>query len=54
MLAFVGTWSGTQEYIRQRGTSPVPLVAEPLRRIWGERDRVRTLRWPLAIRASRL
>jgi SAM-dependent methyltransferase len=54
MLAFVGTWSGTQEYIRRRGASPVPQLAEPLAGIWGERDRVRTLRWPIAIRVSRL
>jgi len=54
MLAFVGTWTGTQEYARRRGESPVPLVAEPLERMWGERAAVRTLRWPLAIRVSRL
>lgn len=54
MLAFVGTWSGTQEYIRRRGVSPIPRVAEPLERVWGERDRVLTLRWPLSIRVSRL
>ena len=54
MLAFVGTWSGTQEYIRQRGESPLPLVEEPLGRVWGERTAVRKLRWPLAIRVSRL
>lgn len=54
MLAFVGTWSGTLEYIRRRGESPVPLVAEPLERIWGDRTAVRALRWPLAIRVSRL
>jgi len=54
MLAFVGTWSGTLEYIRRRGESPVPLVAEPLRQVWGDPAGVRTLRWPLAMRVSRL
>jgi ubiquinone/menaquinone biosynthesis C-methylase UbiE len=53
MLAFIGTWSGTREYIRVKGESPVPIVAEPLARAWGERKSVRTLRWPLAIRVSR-
>jgi hypothetical protein len=47
MIAFVGTWSGTQDHIRKRGESPVPLVAEPLGRVWGEREGVRTIRWPL-------
>jgi SAM-dependent methyltransferase len=54
MIVFVGTWSGTQEYIRRHGESPVPEVAEPLRRVWGVPDRVRAVRWPLHIRASRL
>jgi len=54
MLAFVGTWSGTHEYMRQRGESPLPLVAEPLARVWGDRAAVRTLRWPLDMRISRL
>ena len=54
MLAFIGTWSGTREYTRQRGESPLPLVSQLLERIWGDLATVQTLRWPLDMRVSRL
>lgn len=54
MLAFIESWSGTQRYIKERGQDPVALIAEELEQIWGERERVHNLRWPLYIRISRL
>jgi SAM-dependent methyltransferase len=53
MLAFIAGWSGTQRYIKERGEDPVALIAEELENIWGERERVRVVRWPLYIRISR-
>jgi SAM-dependent methyltransferase len=54
MLAFIRSWSGTQQYLKDRGRDPVTLVAEELGRIWGARETVREVRWPLFIRISRL
>jgi SAM-dependent methyltransferase len=54
MLAFIGSWSGTQRYIRDRGENPVPLIAGDLERIWGGRETVHPLRWPVYLKISRL
>lgn len=53
-LAFVESWSGTQQYIKRRGESPVPLMAEELEALWGDRGVLRELRWPLYLRVSRV
>jgi SAM-dependent methyltransferase len=53
-LTFVESWSGTQQYVKLRGESPVPLIARHLEAMWGDRGRTRTLRWPLYLRVSRL
>jgi SAM-dependent methyltransferase len=54
VIAFVRSWSGTQEYIRVRGEDPVDLIAGELERAWGDRERVRSMHWPLYLRAARL
>jgi SAM-dependent methyltransferase len=54
MLAFIASWSGTQQYLRERGEDPVALIAEELEHLWGERDSVHTVRWRLYMRISRL
>jgi SAM-dependent methyltransferase len=54
MLAFIESWSGTQQYIQARGENPVALIAEDLEELWGAREIVHTVRWPLYIRISRL
>jgi SAM-dependent methyltransferase len=54
MLAFVRSWSGTQEYIKKRGEDPIALMASELDSIWGDRKRIHTLRWPLYLRISKL
>jgi SAM-dependent methyltransferase len=54
MLAFIGSWSGVRRYMAERGADPVPRVADPLARLWGDPDTVRTIQWPLYVRASRL
>lgn len=53
MLAFITSWSGTQTYIEAHGADPVEALAAELEAIWGERERVRTVRWPLYLLASR-
>jgi ubiquinone/menaquinone biosynthesis C-methylase UbiE len=54
MLTFIEYWSGSQQYMKVRGENPVALIANELAQVWGERDRVHTVRWPLYLRLSRL
>lgn len=54
MLAFVRSWSGTQEYIKKRGEDPIALLARELESIWGDHKRIHTVRWPLYLRISKL
>jgi SAM-dependent methyltransferase len=54
MLAFIASWSGTKQYIKERGEDPVALIAEDLEHVWGGRDRIHVVRWPLYTRISRL
>jgi ubiquinone/menaquinone biosynthesis C-methylase UbiE len=54
MLAFIRSWSGTQQYIRERGEDPVDLIREELSQIWGTPQSIHTLRWPLYLRIARL
>jgi len=54
LLAFIRSWSGTQQYTRERGEDPVGSILEELERLWGDRGKVRTVRWPLYLRVSRL
>lgn len=52
MIAFVHSWSGTRNYIEERGTDPVSIVAEDLERLFAGGSL--PVRWPLFIRVSRL
>jgi ubiquinone/menaquinone biosynthesis C-methylase UbiE len=54
MVAFINSWSGTQQFIKEQGKNPVALIAEELERIWGEPASVHVVRWPLYMRISRL
>lgn len=53
-LDFIASWSGTQAYKEARGEDPVELVLPELEALWGVRETVRTVRWPLHLRAVRL
>ena len=52
MLGYLGTWSASKRYRKDRGADPVGMIAGPLEAAWG--DTIRTVKWPLAVRASRL
>lgn len=54
LIAYVRSWSGTQQYMKERGEDPIARISDELEAIWGEPERVRTLRWPLYLKASRL
>lgn len=52
MLAYLGTWSATQRYVRAHGSDPVAALAQELAAAWG--DGRRTVRWPLNLKVARL
>jgi SAM-dependent methyltransferase len=54
MIAFIKSWSGTQGYMKERGEDPVAFIVEELGQIWGSRDSVHSVRWPLFMKVSRL
>lgn len=47
------SWSLTQRFIEQYKTNPVDLIYEDLKTAWGNPETVRSIRWPLALRAGR-
>ena len=53
-LTFLEYWSGSQQYMKVRGENPVALIANELAQVWGGRERVHTVRWPMYLRLSRL
>jgi ubiquinone/menaquinone biosynthesis C-methylase UbiE len=54
MLAFIASWSGTQQYLKARGEDPVAQIAEELEHLWGGHGNVHTVRWPLYMQISRI
>ncbi len=48
MLAYMRTWSGTQQYLKSTGRDPVAIHEQELRAAWGAGTR--DVRWPLFLR----
>lgn len=53
-LAYLRTWSASQRYLRETGHDAVAQVADEMANAWGEPQRARTVRWPLAMRVGRI
>jgi SAM-dependent methyltransferase len=54
VAGYVGTWSSTMRYRKEKGTDPVPVLIDAIAPLWGNPDDVRETTWPLAIRAGRV
>jgi SAM-dependent methyltransferase len=55
LLAFVGSWSGGANYReRNAGEDAIDIVRADLEAAWGDREGVRDVRWPLAMRVARV
>jgi SAM-dependent methyltransferase len=55
MLAgFLDSWSATQYFMKEKGYHPLDEIAGELEQNWGDKDRVRRIRWPLHLRIGRL
>lgn len=53
ILGYVGSWSATAGYRKQKGTDPVPLLREALAPLWPD-GRVLTVRMPLVLKAAKI
>lgn len=51
-LAYLGTWSATQRYMRATGVDPIERIAPEFAAAWGDAP-TRTVRWPLVLRVGR-
>ena len=47
LFQFMRTWSASQAWERSRGTDPVDVVRDDLKRAWGDPETERQVRWPL-------
>lgn len=54
VAGYVGTWSSTMRYRKEKGTDPVPTLIDAIAPLWGDPGDVRETTWPLAIRAGRV
>jgi SAM-dependent methyltransferase len=53
-LGYATTWSSTIAFVRAQGEAALAAAELPLRRAWGDAERPRTVRWPVAVRAGRV
>jgi SAM-dependent methyltransferase len=51
-LAYIETWSAVRRLEQARGRADIEAFSGALREVWGDAGRVRTVRWPLVIRAG--
>lgn len=54
VVGYVGTWSAVLALQRAQGPAPLGAFQQALVREWGPAERVRTVRWPLALRVGRV
>jgi SAM-dependent methyltransferase len=54
LLAYLTSWSAAQKYLKATGDDAVASVTEALAAAWHEPERVRPVRWTLAVRAGRV
>ena len=53
-LGYVETWSAVLSFVKSEGRAQVDAFHAELARAWGPGERVRTVRWPLSVRAGRI
>jgi SAM-dependent methyltransferase len=52
LLGYLRTWSAVRRYQSERGSDPVVATGEALLPLWGERESVKTIRWPMPVRVG--
>ncbi len=53
LLRYVRTWSAIQRYCKETGQDPIAALHEELAAAWGPPGEVRTITWPIFLRAGR-
>jgi SAM-dependent methyltransferase len=54
MLGYVDTWSATTALRQAKGDAPVEQFRRDLAEVWGAKETVHVIRWPLSIRLGRV
>jgi hypothetical protein len=54
LLAYLRSWSATQRYIKALGEDPVALIEPELRAAWGDKEKVRNVRWQFHVRVGKV
>ena len=53
LLGYLGTWSATRAYMKEKGTDPLPELDRRLATLWPQSTQKKMLRWPLHMRVGR-
>lgn len=53
LLNYFMSWSGTQNYIRDKNANPIDLILPELEKTWGDPERAREVTWPLHLKVGR-
>jgi len=53
-IGYLRTWSATQRYQQARQSDPIEMIAATLATAWGDAQRIRTVLWPIHVRAGRV
>ncbi|MEI6305718.1 MAG: hypothetical protein WCP33_02750 [Deltaproteobacteria bacterium] len=54
LKGYFSTWSATREYVKQKGSDPLALIADELAVAWGDPCKTLRVKWPLALRVGRV
>lgn len=54
LLGYCRSWSAVARYRREHGEDPVMRLGESLAEVWGDSGSLRTISWPLTVRAGRV
>lgn len=54
VIGYASSWSATARYRKERGTDPLPVLAQTLRTVWPAAAPTQALRMPLVVRVARV
>ena len=49
LIGYLRTWSGTNFFIKNNDHDPIKLIQEDLIKAWGESDKIKKIKWDLAL-----
>lgn len=50
LIGYISSWSAVTEYKRKLDIDPVPYLEQELKSIWGSKDTIRDMSWPISLR----